>query len=253
MEATKQIRLLRADEIEVRVGTVRRNGVSLLLYKDARVDQNILDETFGIFGWKRSHEVLNGSMFCTVSIRGEDGEWIEKEDVGTESYSEPVKGAASDSFKRACFNIGIGRELYTAPFIWIPAEKVNIQNQDGKFYVKDSFHVSSIAYHEELHLIIELTIKNQKGEMVYHIRAEDMQAERGGQTGKNERKAGTTGRKTRKLTKAQMAALQKEMERTGVSEFHILQRYSVTSLEELTGELYQRAMEALRKTNSAAA
>ena len=87
MEATKRIRLLRADEIEVRVGTVRRNGVSLLLYKDARVDQNILDETFGIFGWKRSHEVLNGSLFCTVSIRGEDGAWIEKEDVGTESYA----------------------------------------------------------------------------------------------------------------------------------------------------------------------
>ena len=99
----KEIRKLRADEIEARVGIVKKNGISLLLYKDARCDMNILDETFGIMGWQRKHELINGSLFCTVSIKGEDGEWIGKQDVGVQSYTEAVKGAASDSFKRACF------------------------------------------------------------------------------------------------------------------------------------------------------
>lgn len=127
----KKIRELRADEIEARVGVVRKNGISLLLYKDARCDMNILDETFGITGWKRHHELINGSLFCTVSIRDENGEWISKQDVGVESYTEAVKGAASDSFKRACFNIGIGRELYTAPFIWISSDKVSIAEDNN--------------------------------------------------------------------------------------------------------------------------
>ena len=134
----KKIRELRADEIEVRVGIVKKNGISLLLYKDARCDMNILDETFGITGWQRKHELINGALFCTVSIKGENGEWISKQDVGVESYTEAVKGAASDSFKRACFNIGIGRELYTAPFIWIPSDKVSIAEGDGKLKVRDS-------------------------------------------------------------------------------------------------------------------
>lgn len=129
----KKIRELRADEIEARVGVVRKNGISLLLYKDARCDMNILDETFGITGWKRHHELINGSLFCTVSIRDENGEWISKQDVGVESYTEAVKGAASDSFKRACFNIGIGRELYTAPFIWISSDKVSIAEDNGQW------------------------------------------------------------------------------------------------------------------------
>ena len=158
----KEIRKLRADEIEARVGIVKKNGISLLLYKDARCDMNILDETFGIMGWQRKHELINGSLFCTVSIKGEDGEWIGKQDVGVQSYTEAVKGAASDSFKRACFNVGIGRELYTAPFIWIPSDKVNIVEDNGKLKVKDSFHVSYISYDEGGKVIRSLEIRNGK-------------------------------------------------------------------------------------------
>ena len=119
---TPIIRLLKADEIECRVGTVSKDntGCSLLLYKDARVDMRMLDEVFGPTNWKRSHEVINGSLFCTLSIwDSEKKEWVGKQDVGTESYTEKEKGQASDAFKRAGFNWGIGRELYTAPFIWI--------------------------------------------------------------------------------------------------------------------------------------
>ena len=103
---------LKASEIDCRISTVKSNGISLLLYKDARVDQNVLDEAVGPFNWQRSHEVIDGNLYCTVSIYdAEKGIWVSKQDVGKESYTEKEKGQASDSFKRACFNWGIGREL----------------------------------------------------------------------------------------------------------------------------------------------
>ena len=99
------VRLLRADEIECRVSTINERGLSLLLFKDARVDQKILDETFTPFGWKRTHQIIDGNLYCTVEIwDSEKCQWIAKQDVGTTSYSEKEKGQASDSFKRACFN-----------------------------------------------------------------------------------------------------------------------------------------------------
>ena len=98
------IRLLRADEIECRISTISEKGLSLLLYKDARVDQRILDETFGAFGWKRSHQCIDGNLYCTVEILDtKSGEWIAKQDVGTTGHTEKEKSQASDSFKRACF------------------------------------------------------------------------------------------------------------------------------------------------------
>ncbi len=149
------IRLLKADEIECRAAMVSEKGLSLLLYKDARVDQKILDETFGIFGWKRSHQCIDGNLYCTVEIFDRDsGTWVAKQDVGTMSNSEKEKGQASDSFKRACFNWGIGRELYTAPFIWIPAGKADIQSKETrdrekKYYCYDRFCVNSIEYNDD--------------------------------------------------------------------------------------------------------
>ena len=119
-EEKRQIRTLLADEIECRVGTINEKGCTLLLYKDARVDMRLLDEFFGPTNWKRSHELINGNLFCTVSIwDNEKKEWVSKQDVGTESNTEKEKGQASDAFKRACFNWGIGRELYSAPFIYM--------------------------------------------------------------------------------------------------------------------------------------
>lgn len=172
-----EFRKLRADEIDVRVNQVRENGVSLLLYKDARVDQNILDETVGAENWQRSHEVVNGNLFCNVGIwfdRRSDGygEWVWKQDVGVESYTEKEKGQASDAFKRACFNWGIGRELYTAPFIWVNAGKgVNIEQSKGKTTTKDVFKVKTIEY--ENGSIVSLEIQNMKkpynGKVVYKL------------------------------------------------------------------------------------
>ena len=129
-------RALRADEVECRIGTVKKpeegkkGGVSLLLYKDARCDMNVLDETVGEMNWQKHYSRDNRN--CTVSIWDpEKSQWISKEDTGTESNTEAEKGLASDSFKRACFNWGIGRELYTAPFIWITGA-----GKYDRFYVK---------------------------------------------------------------------------------------------------------------------
>ena len=150
-------RALRADEIDVRVNTISQKGCSLLLYKDARCDMNILDETVGSTNWQRRHSRDNAN--CTVSIwDGEKNAWIEKEDTGTKSYSEEEKGLASDSFKRACFNWGIGRELYTAPFIWIKAENVNIEYRNNKPTTRDRFKVKEIETSDKV--IKKLVIEN---------------------------------------------------------------------------------------------
>lgn len=136
-------RPLRADEIDVRVGMAKENGVSLLLYKDARCDMNVLDETVGALNWKRQHSRDNAN--CIVSIwDNEKKEWISKEDTGTESNTEAEKGLASDSFKRACVNWGIGRELYTAPFIWIDAKFLKMKTYNGKTRCDSRFAVTDL-------------------------------------------------------------------------------------------------------------
>ena len=160
-----KFRTLRADEIDVRVAMVKQNGLSLLLYKDARCDMNILDETVGSMNWKREHVRDNAN--CIVSLwDSEKQQWVSKEDTGTESFTEKEKGLASDSFKRACFNWGIGRELYTAPFIWIKSEDVDIQQNGNKYTSYERFTVEKIAYDESKN-IIGLSILNSKGKRVF--------------------------------------------------------------------------------------
>lgn len=165
-------RNLRADEIEVRVQSVKEKGAVLLLYKNARVDMAILDETVKPFNWQREHKEVNGVVYCGVAINENyiepslPANWVWKWDAGSESQTEKEKGQASDSFKRACFNWGIGRELYTSPFTWVGADKMNIyKKQNGSFATKDSFHVEAIVI--ELDVITKLSIKNQKGERVF--------------------------------------------------------------------------------------
>ena len=161
-----KFRDLRADEIECRVQSVKDKGVILLLYKDARVDMNILDETVGASCWQREHYECKGNLFCRVGIcvetkKGDSifPEWVWKSDCGTESNTEAQKGEASDSFKRACFNWGIGRELYTSPFIFIPADKCNIvDGRNGAKQCYDKFEVEKIKIENKQ--IVGLAIKN---------------------------------------------------------------------------------------------
>jgi hypothetical protein len=147
------IRLLEEREIDVRIqqvcGTAPNVGAILLLYKDARCDMAILDETFGMYGWQREHSFKDGKNYCKVSIWDDQKRcWIAKEDVGVESNTEEVKGESSDAFKRACFNIGIGRELYSSPFIYVPLSENDLEEKDGKTKVSNrlKFRVSKIGY-----------------------------------------------------------------------------------------------------------
>jgi len=161
-----KFRKLKENEIECRIGQIKVNGLSLLLYKDARVDMSILDETVGAMNWKREHTRDNAN--CIVSIYDKDkGEWVSKEDTGTESFTEAQKGLASDSFKRACVNWGIGRELYSAPFIWVKAEYCNLIKSGDKFKCYDTFRVARITYKENGD-IDGLVIGNEKtGKVVF--------------------------------------------------------------------------------------
>ena len=170
----KEIRLLKASEIECRVGQCGKSSkgwCSILLYKDARCDQRILDEVFGMFGWKRKHEVINGQLCCTVSIKDPvSGEWVDKQDVGVESNTEAVKGSFSDAFKRASFNWGVGRELYTAPKIFITLGENEMVQKNGKWTVspKVSFIVSEIGYDESRN-INKLVIVDNNGVLRYKL------------------------------------------------------------------------------------
>lgn len=165
-----KFRALKASEIDCRIQSIGQNktgavGTTILLYKDARVDMNILDETVGAMNWQREHSVVNGNLYCTISIWDEVKEqWISKSDVGTESNTEKEKGQASDSFKRAGFNWGIGRELYSAPFVYIQLDKSEYIERNGKLTSNAKFKVKDIAYDENRN-IVRLVVVDSKGKV----------------------------------------------------------------------------------------
>lgn len=162
-----KFRKLKPEEIDVRVGTVinsaRWQGVTLLLYKDARVDMDILDETVGSENWQRRHYEVKGNMYCSVGIKC-DGEWVWKDDCGTESNTEKEKGEASDSFKRACVNWGIGRELYSSPSIMASCELE--KDSRGKDVPKrgTTWYVSEIDYCGNEINVLEVRCKSKNSD-----------------------------------------------------------------------------------------
>lgn len=162
-----KFRTLRADEIECRINTVSKYGVTLLLYKDARCDMTILDESVGAENWQRFHK--NDNVNCTVSIWDtEKKQWIHKEDVGEESNVAKAKGLASDSFKRACVNWGIGRELYTAPYIFVSEDKCHISPKGNGYSCADRFAVDAISY-DDCRKISALRIVDKKKQVVFEM------------------------------------------------------------------------------------
>ena len=229
-----EIRLLRADEIECRIGTINEKGLSLLLYKDARADMKILDETFGVFGWKRTHQSIDGNLYCTVEIwDSEKQSWIAKQDVGTVSYTEKEKGQASDSFKRACVSVGIGRELYSAPFIWVSAQKCNIQRRNDKLICYDKFSVSEISYSKDREIISLSIVNGDTGEVVYSMFPKNVQ--------------------NTQPVNMQFCEFDSELKRTGVLLDTVLSRYGVKSINEMTPEMLGKAINSLKRTKSKSA
>ena len=176
-------RLLEAEEIECRIDMVRQNYVTLLLYKDARCDMKRLDEAVGPMNWKRRHFEIKGNLHCEISIWDEEkAQWVGKSDCGVQSNYQKEKGEASDSFKRASTNWGIGRELYTAPFIIVNKDNATIE-QDGKgFRCKDRFVVKKITYDKNSR-IDGIAIKNETKDCWAFVRKPAEQSEEtGGKT-----------------------------------------------------------------------
>jgi hypothetical protein len=223
-----EFRKLRADEIDCRISICNQYGIGLLLYKDARCDQNILDETVGAMNWQRHHSRDNAN--CIVSIwDAEKKQWIEKEDTGTESFTEKEKGLASDSFKRACFNWGIGRELYTAPNMFVLKKDLKTLEQSGdnfkKWTCKDTFIVTHIEYSGEK--IVYVKVLNQKTN--------------------NEIEFGTPANETQEQVKVEkqtvdavkVQVLEKRCSDEGVNPEKILKLYKVAQFSDLTEKQFR--------------
>ena len=171
----EEIRLLSKEDIEVRVAQILAGNnkvrVKLFLYKNARVDMKILDELFTPMGWKRTHKLIGDRLYCSVEVYNpETKEWICKEDVGVESNTEAEKGQASDSFKRACVNWGIGRELYTAPRITVELnENEYTKDQNSRIKVWAYFSVKSIGYDSKTRTITSLEIQDKSGRVRFSM------------------------------------------------------------------------------------
>lgn len=166
-------RLLKADEIEVKVKQIKQNGSVFLLYKTARTDMALLDETVGPMSWQSDYRVINDNLYAGIGIHSAELGWIWKWDCGVESREDgdgnEKKGEASDAFKRAGFKWGIGRELYTAPFIWISSDVVPTVQMGNNWKLKNAFakySVSKIGYNEKREIIM-LEIVDDKGRTVY--------------------------------------------------------------------------------------
>ena len=229
------VRLLTANEIECRVQSVKKTnrgvGCILLLYKDARVDMKLLDETYGPMNWQRTHEVINGNLFCNIEIWDDQKkQWIKKQDVGVESNTEKEKGQASDAFKRAGFNWGIGRELYTAPFIWIDLKDGEYYENNGRISLspRTSFKVKSLITTQMK--IIALQLVDNKNTIRYEL----------GKSGPPQEPP-----KTIDDTKAQV--IYDLLGKTNADVKAFLSYYKVSKVEDMTVDVWTKAIKALQK------
>ena len=186
----KEFRTLRPDEILVRVERVNPQTLlgEIVLYKDARCDMRILDETVGPGRWQTEHVILDGQNYCKLSIWDEElKQWVSQMDVGVAQRFEREKSAASDALKRAAFRFGLGRELYTKPEdarVQLRRDEVKTGN-DGNTYMKDeiALYVGSISYENKQ--ITQLTVIDATGKPRYIFPAQN--AAQPGATAQNTR------------------------------------------------------------------
>lgn len=222
--------LLQANEISCRIQQISEKGLSLLLYVTSRDGQKRLDEKYGPLGWQDRYEVIDGDLYCIISVWDENKKmWISKEDVGTASYTAKEKGRASDAFKRACVKHGIGRELYTAPFIWINANDAGIKvDSNGKSSTRKKFAVNLINYTSD-HKIDELEIVDDDMNIVYKKYS------------------------TQKIDSIKYDVLLKKLDEAGVGMDAIVELFHVNTLQELDIDQWTKCMRKLEVTIAAKA
>ena len=221
-----KFRLLNADEIECRIAQVKPTFITLLLYKTARTDANLLDETVGEEAWENDFKIVDGVLYGGIGIHTESGV-VWKWDAGTESNTEAEKGRASDAFKRAGFKWGIGRELYTAPFIKISSTKATIK--EGKCYEK--FEVSEIGYNDKREINHLVIINSDSRVEVFRM---------------DEKVTANFSKEQREtITKKDATVLKGLLEKKDVNIPKLLEQCKVASLEELSTEQYASILEKL--------
>lgn len=246
-----EFRTLQPDEVELRVGMANDKGFSLLLFKNARIDMQLLDETVGCMNWQRSHEVVDGRLCCTVSIYDAGKQcWVSKQDVGTESQTEKDKGQFSDSFKRACFNVGIGRELYSSPFVWIsghvePDARARSGYKASPKYV-NGLNVSAIEYTEK-RTIKKLVIEDADGEIAYSFGVNRSKAEKK-KTPKNEKPVPVEEPPMPVTISDEHAKEIKDgLQETDANVSAFLSLFQVASVDEMYEAQYESAMEMIER------
>ena len=149
-------RTLKAEEIEVRVQSVKNGKANMLLYIDSRAVTKLLDETVGPMNWQTEFYEVNGQTIGKLGIwDSEKQQWIWKSDTGTESNIEAVKGLISDVYKRMISRWGVV-ELYSSPKI--------VLDDDG--YGNTGYRVSEILYDVERN-ITHLVLVNRFGKEVF--------------------------------------------------------------------------------------
>lgn len=240
-----EFRDLRANEIECRVSTVTEKGVSLLLYKDARCDMNILDETVGAENWQNKFYEQKGILFCSLGINTNYNDptlpdrWIWKDDAGSESNTEAVKGNASDARKRSGVAFGLGRELYTAPFVWIKAADCKIvedKRAKSGFTCKDRFTVTDVEIKDKK--IVKLIIHNDSnGKRVFAWGNDDATVPTLAPV--------TSSIPADRLTLEQREKILELCGLTGTDLKKIKDRYKVATIDELTQAHATKAIEIL--------
>lgn len=237
METKKgnMFRQLRADEITIRAEG-SRDGVELLLYKDARTDQNILDETVGPMNWKKSYS--NNNCNCVISIYNENiHEWISKEDVGSceGSAYDRNKALASDAFKRAGFAWGIGRELYTAPMIYLSINDVTCTTDiKGNLVCTDTFKVEEIRYRncDGIRAIEYLRIRNVTRDVIAY------------ETGKEVAKKKPVDMSTEEETASsdQLKQLNELIKQAKTTPEKVLVKYNIASYDTMSKQVCERVI-----------
>lgn len=222
--------LLQANEISCRIQQISEKGLSLLLYVTSRDGQKRLDEKYGPLGWQDKYEVIDGDLYCIISAWDKEKQmWISKEDVGTASYTAKEKGRASDAFKRACVKHGIGRELYTAPFIWITANDAGIKtDSNGKATTRKKFSVNLIKYTSDCK-IDELEIVDNDMNIVYKKYP------------------------SQKIDSVKYDVLKKKLDEAGVGMDVIVDLFHVNTLQELDVDQWNKCMRKLEVTIAAKA
>ena len=230
MEIKELQKPLPIESIDFRVQSINKGGyATILAYKDARIDMQRLDDVVGALNWKREHTRDNHN--CIVSIWNDaTKQWISKEDTGTESNTEKEKGLASDSFKRACFNWGIGRELYDYPIIQIKlnANEFKIENYGGKEVVKPTFDFKLKEWKWtskfEDNKIVSLIAKDQNNQLRYSFGTQTPPKEqpKAKPSLSNERfDAAFKAVEDGKLTKQDLAVKMEEFQLTGTQKINL--------------------------------